>query len=144
MLRCLVKFFCLLVLITNLSACSSYRPILEENEHYRAVGKERSQRDIDDCKKEADEFFNRYKAERAVKEAGRKAVIGGVVGAASGAIWGKNLKSTLIGTGVGAAVGGALGGLSVFGEDKVKPDQMKQRHMAKCLARKGYEVAGWI
>ncbi len=124
-------------------SCSSYRPIFNENEHYVSVGEKKAESDFKICKKRGDEFLDKYKAERAAKEAGRKAVVGGVVGALSGAIWGKNIKSTLIGSAIGAGAGAAIGGLSVLGEDKIKPDEMKQKYIANCLASKGYSVAGW-
>lgn len=127
----------------SLLSCASYDPILNQNEKYLRAGKERANQDVKVCKKAADDYLNQYKAKRAAKEAGRKAVIGGVIGAASGAIWGKSLKSAAIGTAIGAGVGAAIGGLSVAGEDKVKPDQIKQRYVGDCLGKEGYEVLGW-
>jgi hypothetical protein len=138
-----VKFFLIFFTAATLISCSSYRPIFDENERYISVGEEKAESDFKICKKRGDEFLDKYKAERAAKEAGRKAVIGGVVGALSGAIWGKNMKSTLIGSAIGAGAGAALGGLSVLGEDKIKPDEMKQKYIVNCLASKGYSVAGW-
>jgi hypothetical protein len=126
-----------------LSSCSSYSPILDPHGKYSEVGKAKADDDIAACKKEADDYLDQFKAERAAREAGRKAVIGGVVGAGSGLLFGRNLKSTVIGTAIGAGVGAAIGGLSVLGEDKVKPDEMKQRYMTNCLYKKGYSVIGW-
>lgn len=143
MVNQVVEKFLIFFIAVTLVSCSSYRPIFNENEHYVSVGEEKAESDFKVCKKRSDEFLDKYKAERAAKEAGRKAVIGGVVGAISGAIWGKNVKSTLIGSAIGAGAGAALGGLSVLGEDKVKPDEMKQRYIANCLASQGYSVAGW-
>lgn len=131
-----------LFLILALCACS-YRPILDPHGKYKEVGKAQSEEDIDQCSNEADDYLDQYKAERAAREAGRKAIIGGVVGAGSGAIFGRTMKSTLIGSAVGAGIGAALGALSVAGEDKVTPDQIKQRYMINCLGQKGYSVIGW-
>ncbi len=139
-----MKKFIILLATLSLFACSSYRPILDQNEKYLQVGKDEAQKDIESCKKSADEYLDQFKAERAAKEAGRKAVIGGVVGAGVGLLKGRNLKSTLVGTAIGAGAGAVIGGLSVLGEDKVKPDQMKQRYISNCLAKKGYSVIGWI
>ena len=137
------KNFILLLTIFSLTSCFSYKPILFQNETYQLNGKEAADKEIDRCSKEASEYLKQFKARRAAKEAGRNAVIGGVIGTASGAIFGRNMKSTLIGTAIGAGVGAAMGALSVAGEDKVKPDQMKQRYVANCLNQKGYEVLGW-
>ena len=89
------------------------------------------------------DYLDKYKAERAMKEAGRKAVIGGVIGAAAGAIFGGGVKSALLGTAIGAGAGGAIGGLRVAGEDNVEPDVIKQRYITNCLGRKGYSIIGW-
>ncbi len=132
-----------LVMIFSLACCSSYQPIFYQNQTYITNGKEAANQESQRCSKEAEEYLKEYKARRAAKEAGRKAVIGGVVGAATGAIFGRGLKSTLVGTAVGAGVGAAMGALSVAGEDKVKPDVMKQRYVTRCLNQKGYEILGW-
>jgi hypothetical protein len=140
----LIKNFVILLTIFSLTACASYRPIFDQNEKYLAVGEERAQQDFAFCQKAADKYLDKYKAERAAKEAGRNAVVGGVVGAATGLIFGnKGLKSGLAGGLIGAGVGAAIGALSVAGEDKVKPDHIKQRYVSNCLAQNGYSVLGW-
>lgn len=138
-----MKKLTITLLIFAITSCASYKPILDQNEKFLSTAEEQRQNEIALCKKEADEYLDKMKAERAAREAGRKAVIGGVVGTAVGALSGGNLKSTLIGTAVGAGVGAAVGALSVAGEDKVKPDVIKQRYIANCLAKKGYSVIGW-
>lgn len=136
------KSLALLAIFTFIFSCS-YRPILDPHGKYLEVGKAQADEDIDQCLKEADDYLDQFKAERAAKEAARKAVIGGVVGAGSGLLFGKNAKSTLTGGLIGAGVGAALGSLSVLGEDKVSPSQMKQRYAAQCLANRGYSIIGW-
>ncbi len=138
MLRIFIALFASLTLLS-----CSYKPILDQNEKYFQVGQEEAQKDIDKCTADGDEYLKQYKAQRAMKEAGRKAVIGAVVGAATGFIFGNNLKSLAIGTAVGAGIGAAAGGLGVAGEGKVTPDQIKQRYVSNCLVRKGYQVIGW-
>jgi hypothetical protein len=133
----------ILVLTFSIVACSSYSPILDPHGKYLEVGEAGAQEDIDQCKKEAGDYLDKFKAERAAREAGRKAVIGGVVGAGSGLLFGRTMKSTLVGTAIGAGIGAAIGGLSVMSEDNVKPDEMKQRYMGRCLAKKGYSIIGW-
>jgi hypothetical protein len=137
------KFLLNSALVFLLVSCSAYHPILDPHGKYAEVGEAQAQEDVDQCEKEASDYLDKYKAERALREAGRKAVIGGVIGAGSGLLFGSNLKSGLIGTAVGAGIGAAIGSLSVLGEDKVTPDEMKQRYVGKCLAQRGYSVIGW-
>lgn len=131
------------LLILTLTSCFSYKPILDQNEKFFQVEKEEREDDISQCSKQADDYLKEFKARRAAKEAARKALIGSVVGAASGIIFGHNLKTFATGAAIGAGVGGTIGALSVAGEDKVTPDQIKQRYVANCLGRKGYQVVGW-
>lgn len=147
-----LKIFCksrfataplLILFVIFYSVSCSYRPIFDQNEKYLYAGEEKAQSDFENCKKSAEKYLYEYKAERAAKEAGRKAVIGGVVGAASGLLFGKGIKSSLIGTAIGAGVGATIGAIGVIGEDKVKPDEMKQRYVSGCLAKKGYSIMGW-
>ena len=139
----LLKNFTILLTISSLTACVSYRPIFDPNEKYLAVGEEKAQRDFEFCKKGADEYLDKYKAERAAKEAARSAAVGGVIGTATGLIFGKGLKSGLVGAAIGVGAGAVMGALSVAGEDKVKPDQITQRYIGNCLAKSGYSVIGW-
>ena len=138
-----MKILYIILLIFSLASCSSYKPILDQNEKFLASNETERQKEISVCKSEANEYLDKLKTERAAREASRKALIGGVIGAAVGAFSGKNIKSTLIGTAIGAGAGAIIGGLSVVGEDKVKPDVIKQRYISNCLAKKGYSVIGW-
>ena len=135
--------FITLIAILSLFACSSYRPILNDNEKYLSIGKKRANQDVDLCEKAADDYLKESKMRRMKKEAGRKAVVGGVVGAVTGAVLGHNLKSAAIGSAIGIGAGAVIGGLSVAGEDKVSPDKIKQHYISSCLGKKGYEVIGW-
>ena len=137
-------FRIIIIIFTSLALLScSYKPILDQNEKYFQVGQEEAQKDVDKCTADGDEYLKQYKLQRAAKEAARKSVIGAVIGAATGFIFGNNLKSLITGTAIGTGVGAAVGGLGVAGEGKVTPDQMKQRYVSNCLARKGYQVIGW-
>jgi hypothetical protein len=136
-----MKNFIIFLVGLSLVSCS-YRPIFDPNDHYKAVGEKKAQQDYDVCKKEADEYLDQYKAERAGKEAVRKGVIGAFFGAVFGLLTG-NVKSVVKSAAVGAGIGAAYGGLSVAGEGKVTPDKIKQRYVSRCLADKGYSVIGW-
>ncbi len=131
-----------LFLVFAIAACS-YKPVFSPNQKYRAVGKEQADLDAKACSKEADEYLKEYKMRHALKESGRKAVVGTLVGAATGLISGGNLRSTLGGGLIGAGVGAVYGGGSVLAGDKLTPDQVKQRYVTNCLAGKGYDIIGW-
>ncbi len=134
-----MKNIFIVLLIFLLGACSSYRPILDKND----APPEQSQKDIDECLQEADEYLQDYKKRKAAKEAGRKAVIGAVVGATTSVLFGRNLKGIIASTAIGAGIGAGVGALSVAGEDKVTPSKIKQNYVSNCLARRGYGVIGW-
>ncbi len=125
-----------------LAACS-YKPILDQNQKFVQTPADEREAAIDKCMKDGDTYLKQYKAQRALKEAGRTAVIGSVVGAISGLLFGHTISSTLTSTVVGAGIGGAVGGLSVAGEGSVTPDQIKQNYVGNCLARQGYAIIGW-
>ncbi len=139
----MIKKFLVIILLFSFFSCSSYRPILDQNQQYLSTPKEESDKKIDQCLKDGDLYLKQYKKRRMAKEAGRKAVIGGVIGGVSSVLFGRNLKSVLLGGAVGAGIGAGIGALSVAGEDKVSPDQIKQRYVINCLARDGYGVIGW-
>ena len=140
--KLILKILAISLILFLISSCS-YRPILDPHGKYLEVGKAQADEDIEICDKEADDYLEEFKAQRAAREAGRKAVIGGVIGAGSGAILGRNLKSAATSGVVGTAIGAAIWALSVLGEDKVSPSEVKQRYMMNCLSRKGYSVIGW-
>lgn len=137
-----MKILASLMIILSLISCS-YRPILNPNEQYLKAGKEKADKDIDRCTKEAKEYLKQFKARRAAKETVRKGAIGTGIGAITGAITGGNMRSTMGGGLIGLGVGAVVGAAGVIGEDKIKPDQMKQRYVAECLGKDGYSVIGW-
>jgi len=137
------KFSLIFLAIFSLISCS-YRPIFDKNEKFTAVGEEKANEDFKICKKESEDYLDKYKTEQAAKESGRNAVIGGAIGAGSGAIWGRGARSIASGGLIGLGVGAAVGAISVIGADKIKPDQIKQRYVAGCLNKKGYSILGWI
>jgi uncharacterized membrane protein len=138
----LKNIFILLFSLSLITSCS-YHPILDQNARYMQSSEEEAQQNIDVCTEKADKYLKQYKAKRAAKQAARSGVIGAVFGGIFGFIFGNNTKSLLTGLAVGAGVGAVTGGLSVAGEGKVTPDQIKQRYVTNCLAREGYSVIGW-
>lgn len=125
-----------------LFSCASYRPVLEDNEQYMKVGESRAEADIDDCMARADVYLEKHKSDRMMKQAGRGAVSGAIVGGIMGALTG-NTNDALKGAAFGGAVGAASGAAGEATKDNLKPDEMKQQYVAKCLERKKYNVIGW-
>lgn len=124
----------LLFLLLLMVSCAS-RPKLYPNQKLKSVGKEASQKDIDQCIADADNYLESSKGKQVAKGAGAGAVIGAAMGGVAGLFTG-NLGSGLVrGGAIGAAGGGAAGALS--------PDQIKHRYVNQCLADKGYQVIGW-
>ncbi|MBM5782206.1 MAG: cell envelope biogenesis protein OmpA [Pelagibacterales bacterium] len=136
------KNLILILICSSLISCS-YQPILDQNEKYLQTGQIEAEEDIKSCTNQAEQYLKQYKAQRAAKEAARQGITGAVIGGIFGFIFGNNTKSLLTGLAVGAGVGAASGALGVAGEGKITPDQIKQRYITNCLARKGYSVIGW-
>ena len=133
--------FSLLALL--LFSCASYRPILNDNEHYLKVGEAAAEHDIDLCLKKADDFLEKHKSERAAKQAGREGVSGAIVGGIFGALTGHGLEGAAKGAAIGGAVGATGGYLGEKSKDNLTPDQLKQTYVQRCLNEKNYEVLGW-
>ena len=114
--------------------CAS-RPQLYPNKKLQSVGKEQADRDIDDCKKLADNYLASGKGKAIASGAGSGAVVGAAAGAVLGAFTGNLGRGALH----GGAVGGAVGGTSAA----MSPDQVKRNFVNRCLAERGYEVIGW-
>ncbi len=123
-----------LVFLLILVSCAS-RPQLYPNQKLKSVGKEASQKDIDKCIADAENYLESSKGKQVAKGAGAGAVIGAAMGGVAGLFTG-NLGSGLVrGGAIGAAGGGAAGALT--------PDQIKHRYVNQCLADQGYQVIGW-
>lgn len=125
-----------------LFSCASFRPVLDENDHYQKVGDVQAEVDIDDCMARADVYLEKHKSERMKKQAGRGAISGAIVGGIMGALTG-NTNDALAGAAVGGAVGAASGAAGEATKDNLKPDELKQQYVSRCLERKKYNVIGW-
>ena len=129
-----------LLVIAGLVACSP-KPILYPNAHLQAVGKEAAKQDIADCRTMAEEAGSSAGAGKTGTVAGHTAV-GAGMGAAGGAVGGAIVGAAGTGAAIGAASGavyGLLGGLFSGSQ----PDQAYVNIVNRCLAERGYEVAGW-
>jgi hypothetical protein len=131
---------CLLVLACAAAvACAAKRPVLYPNPHYRQVGVEVSQVDIDECMSLAKTGVGDRNA--AAGAAGRSAV-GAGAGAAVGAVGGAITGSPGAGAAVGAATGGTAGLLSgLWGTRDHDPTFMA--YVDTCLRERGYQPIGW-
>ena len=130
-----------IVCLLGLMGCSSHRPILYPNAHLQSVGEETSKQDIADCREIAKEAGASAGPGKGGALAGRTAV-GAGTGAASGAVGGAIVGSAGTGAAIGAASGavfGFLGGLF----SPSQPDAAYVNIVNRCLAERGYEVAGW-
>lgn len=126
-----ISFYLFIVFLVS---CSS-RPKLYPNQKLKSVGKEVSQKDIDQCLSDADEYLESSKGKQVAKGAGAGAAIGAAMGGVAGMFTGNLGQGLVRGGAIGAAGGGAAGAIS--------PDQLKRRYVNQCLSEKGYQVLGW-
>jgi hypothetical protein len=121
--------------------CTAHKPFLYPNAHLKTVGEETAQQDISGCRDLAHEAGASSGTSKGGSVAGHTAT-GAGAGAASGAVGGAIAGSPGIGAAVGAASGavfGFLGGLFTPSQ----PDPAYVNIVNRCLAERGYEVAGW-
>ncbi|MEW6247413.1 MAG: glycine zipper family protein [Nitrospirota bacterium] len=131
--------------VVGLAGCSGSQPILYPDSHFKTVGREAAERDIDECKKSAEAAGAEPGAGQAGEVAGSTAV-GAGIGAAGGAVGGAVVGAAGSGSAIGAASGavwGLLTGLWHAFTDDGEPNQTYRRFVDRCLKEKGYEVVGW-
>ncbi|MDD5599155.1 MAG: hypothetical protein PHV82_14505 [Victivallaceae bacterium] len=123
-----------------LAACSACRPVLYPNAHYKKVGPEQAEKDIQTAIEmarsgglDATPASHRTLAKSATKTAANTGV-SAAVGVASG--------SAGAGTAIGAA-GNGLGFLIDWMFVKKAPDPVFKRHVELTLSQQGYQVLGW-
>jgi hypothetical protein len=119
--------------------CARQRPLLYPNIHYKSVGEEAAEADIDWCFDYAARHgAGPQPAQRAAARTARGAAVGGATGAAVGAVAGD------VGTGAAAgAAGGAAAGLTRALFDSGKPDAVERGFVEQCLRDLGYQSVGW-
>jgi hypothetical protein len=131
----------LLILCAGLAGCASTKPVLYTNDHYKAVGKEAAERDIEACIKQAEAAGAGTGTNAAGQTAARTAG-GAAIGAASGAVGGAIFSSAASGSVWGAASGATAGLLSsIF--SKPQPNPAYQNFVNQCLTERGYQPVGW-
>ncbi|OOP55774.1 MAG: hypothetical protein AYP45_12805 [Candidatus Brocadia carolinensis] len=135
------RYFFVIVLsvlfVTN--SCATKKPVLYPNEYFNKIGREASDKDVDDCTQLAKSHVGKYGREKRIAgQTAMGAAVGAATGAAAGAVRGN--------AGMGAATGAAAGaaGSLIFSLFKARdPDPLLKQYIEKCLSEKGYEVIGW-
>ena len=124
-----------------LTGCSSYKPILYQNDHYRQVGPEAAKADVKACMDLADEAgASPHKGKAA--ETATNTVVGGAVGSATGAVGGAVFGNAGMGAMVGAASGASAGFLRGLFTSSA-PSGAFTQYVDRCLRERGYEPTGW-
>lgn len=123
------------------AGCSGPKPVLYPNAHLQSVGPEQAERDIDDCRVQAEKAGATPGSGKA-GEVTKSTAIGAGIGAAGGAVGGAVVGSAGSGSAIGAASGavwGLLGGLL----RAPHPSEAYKGYVNRCLKEKGYDPTGW-
>ena len=128
-----------LLIALGLMACAESRPRMYPNAKYNKVGDYEAQRAIDECMALADSYVPK---KNMALEATKQGAVGAGLGAATGAVGGAIFHKAGRGTAAGAAVGGMLGIASGL-NDSSGHSQDYKNFVERCLAKKGFETAGW-
>ena len=135
----LVIMFCSVIL--TLAGCSTPKPILYPNDHYKLVGEEHAQQDIEECQVEA-EKAGATPATGKAKQVAKDTAITTGIGAAAGAVGGAIFGAAGSGAAVGAA-SGAVWGLLGSAFRTSGPSEAHKGYVLRCLKDKGYDPTGY-
>jgi len=125
------------IIILVLAGCAS-GPVLYPNAYLNNVGKEQADRDIADCRQQADAYVKSDAAKQIAKDTAVGGAGGAVVGGAVGAVRGSFGSDLGVGAAAGAAAGLVHGAIKASG-----PSPLYKSFVNRCLRGKGYEVIGW-
>ena len=123
------------------AGCSSHKPILYPNDHYRQVGEETAESDIKACMEQAEEAGASSGGGKTAETA-TNTVAGGAVGSAAGAVGGAIFGSAGSGAMVGAASGATAGFLRGLFSSSA-PSGAFTSYVDRCLRDRGYDLTGW-
>jgi hypothetical protein len=129
-----------LVMTMCLVSCAS-KPILYPNQHYKDVGQETAERDIEECTQMAKEAGATPSQGKTGQVAGSTAG-GGAVGSAAGAVGGAVVGHAGRGVMVGAASGATAGFIRGLFR-RSPPSQAFKQFVQRCLMERGYDPVGW-
>ncbi|WP_455241889.1 glycine zipper family protein [Petrachloros mirabilis] len=121
-------------------ACSP-KPILYPNAHYKEVGADVAERDIDECSQMAKEAGASPSQGKGGQVAGGT-VAGGAIGSASGAVGGAVVGHAGRGAMIGAASGATAGFLRGLFR-RSPPSAAYKQFVQRCLKERGYDPVGW-
>ena len=131
------------VWLSWLAGCAGPSPVLYPNEHFKNVGDDMAERDVESCRDMAKEAGAKEDTSQSGQVATSTAV-GAGVGAASGAVGGAISGAAGQGSMIGAATGAVWGFLSgLFRSGSSRPSQAYVNFVNRCLQDKGYEISGW-
>lgn len=131
----------LVTLLALLAASCAPKPILYPNTHYKEVGEDIVDRDIEECSTMAKDAGATPSRGKTGQVAGSTAA-GGAIGSASGAVGGAIVGHPGRGAMVGAAGGATAGFLrSLF--RRSPPSAAYKQFVQRCLRERGYDPIGW-
>lgn len=136
-----VKGSTLIVVVVLFVAACAQKPILYPNAHYRDVGKETAERDIEECGVMAKDAGATPSQGKTGQVAG-STVGGGAIGTASGAVGGAVIGHPGRGAMVGAASGATAGFLRGLFR-RSPPSNTYKQFVNRCLKDRGYDPVGW-
>lgn len=129
-----------LCILTN-AGCATQKPVLYPNDHYKQVGEEQAEKDIEDCQAQAEKAGatpDTGKGKQVAKDTAVSTGIGAAAGAVGGAIVGS--------AGYGAAIGAASGAVwGLFGSmfRSSGPSEAHKGYVIRCMKDKGYDPTGY-
>jgi len=126
--------------VLPVAGCSP-KPILYPNAHFKEVGEDLADRDIEECKQMAKDAGATPSKGKSGQVAGNTAA-GGAIGSAAGAVGGAVVGRPGTGAMVGAA-SGATGGFLRGLFRKSPPSKAYKQYVNRCLQERGYEPIGW-
>lgn len=129
------------IALLTFGGCSTPKPILYPNDHYKLVGEEQAQQDIEDCQAKAAQA-GATPAQGKTAQVAKDTAISAGIGAAAGAVGGAIVGSPGSGAAIGAASGAVWG---IFGSmfRSSGPSEANKGYVLRCLKDKGYDPTGY-
>jgi hypothetical protein len=127
-------------------ACATPRPVLYPNATLERVGREQSQREIDECLAFAEQDVGADSSaagKRMAKVTAERTATGAATGAAVDAAMGRSAARGAAGGAAGAATYTVVGAILHPRPLRGRPDPVFQRYVNRCLHERGYDVIGW-
>jgi len=137
----MVKQSALVVLLVWFVAACAPKPILYPNVHYKEVGKDVAERDIEECSamaKDAGATSSQGKTGQLVGSTAAGGAIGSAGGAVGGAVIGHPGRGAMVGAASGATAGFLRG---LF--RRSPPSNAYKQFVNRCLNDRGYDPVGW-